>query len=70
MFAVLIFCVPLGKIVLQAASFISPGAFNVKMNIDENLPSYFEALEKGDKEWMLKEETNLRRTYVTFALFF
>lgn len=43
---------------------ISPGFFDVKIKVDENLPSFFEALEKGDKEWMLMEERNLRKNYV------
>lgn len=58
-------CVPSGKILGGLADLVSPGLFKVKLNVDENLPNFFEALEKGDKEWTLKEENNLRKNYVS-----
>ena len=45
---------------------IKPGAIGISLNIDENLPNYFEALEEGDKDAMISEEEYLRKNYVTF----
>ncbi len=44
---------------------IKPGVFDLKLKIDENLSNYFEALEVEDKQWMIAEEENLRKNYVS-----
>ncbi|CDW91100.1 UNKNOWN [Stylonychia lemnae] len=65
MFAILIILIPFGKIFTAIVSLIKPGAFDANLKIDENLGNYFEALEKPDKNWMIQEEENLRKNYVS-----
>jgi len=48
---------------------VKPGMLDVKLNIDENLPNYYEGLEDEDKAWMRNEESNLRKKYVSYQFF-
>ena len=50
--------------------FLAPNYFHVNLSIDENLPNYFEALEEVDRNTMIAEEENMRKTYVSFNLTF
>jgi hypothetical protein len=63
----LIICIPFGNLVATILSFIKPGVFEIKLNIDENLPNFYEALEEEDKKWMRSEESNLRKKYVSIS---
>jgi len=63
--AVLIFFIPFSAIFTAIAEAVKPGVFALNLNIDENLSNYFEALEDDDKKWMILEEENLRRNYVS-----
>jgi hypothetical protein len=56
--------VPLGSLVISLVKLCRPKAFDINLNIDENLSGYFQALEDQDKKWMLMEEENLRKHYV------
>lgn len=68
-FALLVFFVPFGSIFAAIINFIKPGAFDIKLNIDEDLHNYYEALEESDKKWMILEEDNLRRNYVSIKIY-
>ena len=35
----------------------------VEINVDENLPNFFEAIKLSDADWMVYENRNMRRTY-------
>jgi hypothetical protein len=48
---------------------VKPGMLDVKLNIDENLPNYYEGLEDEDKAWMRNEESNLRKKYVSYHFY-
>ena len=37
---------------------------DVNLNVDEDLPNYFEALSNESKDAMIKEEENMRNNYV------
>lgn len=65
MFFILAALIPFGSAVVFLIELCKPGAFDVKLNIDENLSNYFEALEQSDKNLMILEEENLRKNYVT-----
>lgn len=63
-FFALITLIPLSQFLVFIITLIAPNCFSINLNIDENLPNYFEALEKNDKESMVLEEEYLRENYV------
>lgn len=56
---------PFGVLFSSLSGAICPGLFGVNLNVDEDLPNYFEALEQDDKFSMIKEEENMRKNYVS-----
>jgi len=56
----LLFMMPFGFIIMGIIGMVAPGVFGVHLNVDEDLANYFEALEMDDRNWMLKEEDNMR----------
>jgi hypothetical protein len=62
----LFFLIPFSVGVSTLIDHISPGCIGVNLNVDENLPNYFEALEKDDKLNMIAEEDNMRKNYVIY----
>lgn len=52
--------IPLGHILVMIVDVFAPSLLHVNLNIDENLPNYFDALEDIDRENMIAEEENLR----------
>jgi putative AlgH/UPF0301 family transcriptional regulator len=61
--------IPFGHAVVAIIDHLSPGLLGVKLNVDENLPNYFEALEKDDKLSIIAEEDNMRKNYVCIFIF-
>ncbi len=64
----MLFLIPFGSILTTIISLINPGYLDIKLRIDENLSNYFLALEEDDKNWMVLEESNLRKNYVNFQI--
>lgn len=64
MFLVLVVLIPFTSIFTALVNLVKPGAFDLKLDIDEDLSNYFHALEDEDKTWMILEEENMRRHYV------
>ena len=62
---VLLVLQPFASIIGSILSIIAPGAIGVSLNVDEDLPHYFEALEPDDREWLQKEEQHIRENYVS-----
>ncbi len=69
LFGFLVFIIPAVNLISTIVEFFKPGCFDVKLNIDENLGNYFEALEESDKKTMISEEENLRKNYVRTSHF-
>jgi len=66
---VFIVLIPLSVLISSILEAVKPGLIGVQLNVDEDLPNYFAALQKEDKESMLKEEDNMRRNYVSLYNF-
>lgn len=60
---------PFSLIISKIVKFVMPGVFEIILNIDENLPNYYEALDQIDKQSMVLDEENMRANYVRIALF-
>ena len=61
---VLLVLQPFASIIGSILSAVAPGVIGVSLNVDEDLPHYYEALEADDKDWMKKEEQHIRDKYV------
>lgn len=62
--------VPFGTMITTILARIFPGIFGINLNVDENLPNYFDAVDQNDKNWSIKEEENMRREYVSYLFIF
>ena len=60
-----IIVIPASKFIATLIEAAKPGYFDLDLKVDENLSNYFEALEESDKTWMVQEEENLRKNYVS-----
>ena len=61
--AILLIVLPFTKLVLGIIEAIVPGQFGVNLNVDEDLPRYFKALDEEDRSDWLAEEDNMRNRY-------
>lgn len=59
---------PLALVIWKIINSITGGYFTLKLNVDENLHNYFEALDSDDKRFSVLEEENMRKNYVIFML--
>lgn len=59
--------IPFSKFLATVIEAFRPGFFDLDLKIDENLSNFFEALEDSDKQWIIQEEENLRKNYVSVS---
>jgi len=60
---ILLLTLPFGFVLKKIFEIIGGGTTEVNLKVDENLPNYFKALEKDDKQWLLEEENHVREKY-------
>mmetsp|Transcript_44012 Transcript_44012/g.42598 ORF Transcript_44012/g.42598 Transcript_44012/m.42598 type:complete len:185 (-) Transcript_44012:303-857(-) len=63
MAVLLLVCIPFGSLITSCLNACTGGSFEIKLNIDENLERYYDALDEDDKKFTVLEEENMRNNY-------
>lgn len=65
---ILLVCLPTTLILVNILNKVTNGFFEIKLNVDENLANYFDAVDDEDRNWSVKEENHLRKAYVSATI--